>query len=42
MGNEESFLEKQKVIEWFGNVKHYIEAHTGELTLNSISQFIIE
>ena len=42
MGNEESFLEKQKVIEWFGNVKHYIEAHTGDLTLNSISQFIIE
>ena len=42
LNNEPSFLEKQEVIEWFGNKEHFIKAHLGNAPFDKIGHLIIE
>ena len=36
------FLEKDKMREWFGTMKHFKEAHEGNMPINGIDHLIIE
>ena len=42
ISDESSFLEKKKVMEWFGTLKHFNEAHIGNMELGNISQLELE
>ena len=39
---ELKFPGKEKVIEWFGNINHFADAHLGNMSLENISHLIIE
>ena len=40
--NQNASLEKLKVIEWFGTLEHFKEAHAGNMPVANISHLIIE
>ena len=40
--NKQSFIAREKVIEWFGSANRFEEAHINNMPLNNISQIIIE
>ncbi len=42
LSNDASFLEKQGVIEWFGNREQFIKAHVGNAPLDNIAHLIME
>ena len=42
LNDEKSFLEKSSVIEWFGNKKHFIDAHLGHAVFDNISHLTLE
>ena len=42
LNGKNSFLEKGKVIEWFGTLKNFVDAHNGNMPAQEISHLIIE
>lgn len=42
LNDEKTFLEKSTVIDWFGNIERFMNAHLGNVLFNKISHLIIE
>ena len=42
VSNTQTFISKEKVIEWFGSIENLKNAHLGRMPLNNISDLIIE
>ena len=40
--NSATFISRDKVLEWFGSKKQFVDAHIGNMPLNNISKLIIE
>jgi putative transposase len=42
LSESKGFLEKSRVIDWFGTVKHFVEAHSGKVPFSDVSNIILE
>lgn len=42
LDDKQTFLAKEKVMEWFGSTRNFVDAHLGNMPLDNISHLIME